>query len=99
MGLLLYSPKDNNITVKTHYIFVSLELMHTLESRPTSFFHSFEIRIIECEHNRNHMITSCVFFLSFLGLFCFNLYFRCHLYGFSLNYVLVDWVLNCIITL
>ena len=44
--------------------------MHTLESRPTSFFHSFEIRIIECEHNRNHMITSCVFFLSFLGLFC-----------------------------
>ena len=39
--------------------------MHTLESRPTSFFHSFEIRIIEYEHNRDHVITTCVFFLSF----------------------------------
>ena len=61
-----------------NFCLLRLEFMHTLESRPTSFFHSFEIRIIECEHNRNHMITSCVFFFSFLGLFCFNLYFRCH---------------------
>ena len=72
----------------------SLEFMHTLESRPTSFFHRFEIRIIECEHNRNHVITSCVFFLSFLGLFCFNLYFRCHfVWIFAKLCLLVDWVL------
>ena len=40
---------------------------------PTSFFHSFEIGIIECEHNR----ILCLF-LEFWWLFYFNLYFRCH---------------------
>ena len=42
---------------------------------PTSFFHSFEIRIIECEHNRNHMITSCVFSWAF-GTFLFQSLFQ-----------------------
>ena len=76
MGLLLYSQKDNNITVKTHYIFVFFGIYAHSESRPTSFFHSFEIRIIECEHNMNQMITSCVFFLSFFGTFLFQSLFQ-----------------------
>ena len=48
---------------KTHYIFVFFGIY--THSGPTSFFHSFETSIIEREHNKNHMITSCVFFLSF----------------------------------
>ena len=86
-GPFKYSPKDNNITVKTHLFSFSWEVMPTLKSRPTSFFHNFEIRIIECEHNRNHMITSCVFFLSFLGLSVSISISDAILYGFSLNYV------------
>ena len=65
----------------------SLEFMHTLESRPTSFFHSFEIRIIECEHNRNHMITSCAFFCSFWDFSVSISISDAILYGFSQNYV------------
>ena len=43
------------------------------------------------------MITSCVFFLSFLGTFLFqSLFHDAILYGFSLNYVLVDWVLKIV---
>ena len=48
---------------KTYYIFVFFGIY--TDSGPTSFFHSFAISIIECEHNMNHMIASCVFFLIF----------------------------------
>ena len=65
----------------------SLEFMHTLESRPTSFFHSFEIRIIECEHNRNHVITSCVDIWVFWDFSVSISISDATLYGFLLNYV------------
>ena len=68
-----FTPKKGyNVPVKTHYIFVFFGIY--THYGPTSFFHSIAISIIECEHNRNHMITSCVLiFLSFLGLFSFIL--------------------------
>ena len=74
MGLLLYSQKGNNMHAKTYYIFVFFGIY--THSGPTSFFHSFAISIIECEHNRNHMITSCVFFLIFWGTFLFQSLFQ-----------------------
>ena len=61
---------------KTNYIFVFFGIY--THSGPTSFFHSFAISNIECEHNRNHMITSCVFLMILGGTFLFNLYFRYH---------------------
>ena len=83
MGLLLYPKKGNNMPVKTHCIFVFFGIY--TQSGPTSFFHSFAISIIECEHNRNHMTTSCVFFLSFWD-FSVSISISI-LYRFSLNYV------------
>ena len=56
-------------------------------SGPYSFFHSFAIRTIEREHNRNHMITSCVFFLSFWDFSVSISISGAILYGFSLKIV------------
>ena len=76
---------------KTHYIFVFFGIY--THSGPTSFFHSFETRIIEREHNgpNDYFLFP---FLEFLGLFCFDLYFRC-LFVLILAKLcpLVDWVL------
>ena len=65
----------------------SLEFMHTLESKPTTFFHSFEIRIIEWEHNRNHVITSCVVIWVFWDFPVSISISDAILYGFLLYYV------------
>ena len=73
----------NNTPVKTLCIFVFFGIY--TQSGPTSFFHSFAISIIEREPNRNHMIISCVFFLSFLD-FSVSISISI-LYRFSLNYV------------
>ena len=59
---------------KTHYIFVFFGIY--THSGPASFFHSFAISIIECEHNRKLMIASCVFFLEFVGIFLFQPLFQ-----------------------
>ena len=79
-----YSQKGNNMPVKIH-IFVFFGIY--TNSGPTSFFHSFAISIIECDY------FLCLF-LEFLGLFCFNLYFRYH-FVWILTYVcsIVDLVL------
>ena len=69
-----FFPKGYNMPAKTHYIFVFFGIY--THSGPTSFFHSFVITIIECEQNRNHIISSCVFFLSFCGTFLFRSLFQ-----------------------
>ena len=74
MGLLLYSQNGNNMPVKTHDIFVFFGSY--THSGLTSFFHSFAISIIDFEHIRKRMITSSVFFWSFLGTFPFRSLFQ-----------------------
>ena len=86
MGLLLYSQKGNNMHAKTNYIFMFF-LIYT-HSGPTSFFYSFAISIIECEHNRNHMITFMCLLLDYLEDFSVSISISdIILYGFSLKCV------------
>ena len=76
---------------KTHYIFVFFGIYS--HSGPTSFFYSFETSIIEREHNRNHMITSCVC-LEFFGAYLFRSLFQMPFCIDSAKLCpLVDWVL------
>ena len=70
------------------FFFLYFEILHTLDLR-------FAISIIECEHNRNHMITTWVFFFSFLLDFSVSVSISDAIFGLILTKLcpLVDWIL------